>query len=121
MARFQFFLHRYSQHTNTYVCFVNYDKAYDRIHWSRLLHTRTLRRVVIDWRNRRLIGKLHMGQKTQVRISGEYSESGNVDKGVIQGCPLSPLFSNIYIEEIVRSSTSSTIPVQSNQIGRASC
>ena len=70
---------------------------------------------MIDWRNRRLIGKLHMGQKTQVRISGEYSESGNVDKGVIQGCPLSPLFSNIYIEEIVRSSTSSTIPVQSNR------
>jgi len=68
----------------TYVCFVNYDKTFDRINWKRLLHTRALRRVEIDWRDRRLIGNLHMGQKMQVRTSGEYSESGKVDKGVRQ-------------------------------------
>src|SRR5678816_1970525 len=56
----------------------------------------------IDWRDRRLIGNLYMGQKMRIRIDGEYSEPGNVGRGVRQGCPLSPLLFNIYIEELVR-------------------
>src|SRR6218665_2768210 len=56
----------------------------------------------IDWRDRRLIGNLYMGQQMRVRIYGEYSEPGKVGRGVRQGCPLSPLLFNIYIEELVR-------------------
>ena len=56
----------------------------------------------IDWRDRRLIGNLYIGQKMRIRIDGEYSEPGNVGRGVRQGCPLSPLLFNIYIEELVR-------------------
>src|SRR6218665_2224573 len=63
-----------------------------------------LRRMGIDWRDRRLIGNLYMGQHIRVRIDGEYSEPGKVGRGVRQGCPLSPLLFNIYmyIEELVR-------------------
>ena len=56
----------------------------------------------IDWRDRRLIGNLYIGQKVRIRIDGEYSETGKVSRGVRQGCPLSPLLFNIYIEELVR-------------------
>src|SRR6218665_775786 len=65
-----------------------------------ILHA--LRRMGIDWRDRRLIGNLYMGQQMRVRIDGECSEPGKVGRGVRQGCPLSPLLFNIYIEELVR-------------------
>ena len=85
---------------DVYICFVDYEKAFDRVEWRRLLHA--LRRMGIDWRDRRLIGNLYMGQQMRVRIDGEYSEPGKVGRGVRQGCPLSPLLFNIYIEELVR-------------------
>jgi Reverse transcriptase (RNA-dependent DNA polymerase) len=85
---------------NVYICFVDYEKAFDRVNWRKLLNA--LRRMGIDWRDRRLIGNLYMGQKVRVRIEGEFSEPGKVGRGVRQGCPLSPLLFNIYIEELVR-------------------
>src|SRR6218665_1734441 len=80
---------------DVYICFVDYEKAFDRVEWRRLLHG--LRRMGIDWRDRRLIENLYMGQQMRVRIDGEYSEPGKVGRGVRQGCPLSPLLFNIYI------------------------
>src|SRR6218665_3169629 len=85
---------------DVYICFVDYEKAFDIVEWRRLLHA--LRWMGIDWRDRRLIGNLYMGQQMRVRIDGEYSELGKVGRGVRQGCPLSPLLFNIYIEELVR-------------------
>src|SRR3984885_14147392 len=83
-----------------YICFVDYEKAFDRVDWKKLMQA--LRRVGVDWRDRRLIGNLYMGQKVRIRIDGEYSEQGVVGRGVRQGCPLSPLLFNIYIEEIIK-------------------
>ena len=61
-----------------------------------------LRRMGVDWKERRLIGNLYMGQRVKIRIDGEYSEPGRIGRGVRQGCPLSPILFNIYIELIVR-------------------
>ena len=33
---------------DVYICFVDYEKAFDRVEWRRLLHA--LRRMGIDWR-----------------------------------------------------------------------
>ena len=43
-----------------------------------------------------------MGQKVRIRIEGECSEPGVIGRGVWQGCPLSPILFNIYIEEMMR-------------------
>src|ERR1043165_3207476 len=85
-----------------YICFVDYEKAFDRVDWKKLM--RILRRIGVDWRERRLIGNLYMGQRVKIRIDGEFSQPATIGRGVRQGCPLSPILFlfNIYIEEIVR-------------------
>ena len=83
-----------------YICFVDYEKAFDRVNWCRLM--RALERIGIDWKDRRLIKNLYMGQTVMIRIDGINSKPGKIGKAVRQGCPLSPLLFNIYIEEIVR-------------------
>jgi len=41
---------------DVYICFVDYEKAFDRVEWRRLLHA--LRWMGKDWRDRTLIGNL---------------------------------------------------------------
>ncbi|PGH37471.1 MAG: hypothetical protein CRN43_21000, partial [Candidatus Nephrothrix sp. EaCA] len=89
-----------------YICFVDYEKAFDRVDWKKLINA--LRRMGVDWRERRLIGNLYLGQKVRIRIEGEYSEPGLIGRGVRQGCPLSPLLFNIYIEELIREALEDT-------------
>ena len=84
---------------DAYVCFVDYEKAFDRVDWKKLM--RVLRRLGVDYRDRRLIGNLYMGQSFTVRIEGEDSEAGIIGRGTRQGCPLSPLLFNIYIQELL--------------------
>jgi len=62
-----------------------------------------LRRMGVDWRDRRLIGNLYMGQKIRVKIEGEFSEPGSIGKGVRQRCPLSYTVQPIYRRTSPRS------------------
>jgi len=62
---------------------------------------RVLRRLGVDYRGRRLIENLYMGQTFTVRIEEEDSDPGIIGRGTRQGCPLSPLLFNIYIQEVL--------------------
>ena len=44
---------------DVYVCFVDYEKAYDRVNLVKLLEV--LKSIGVDWRDRRLIERLYMG------------------------------------------------------------
>jgi len=55
-----------------------------------------------------LIANLYLGQKVRVRIEGEYSEPRLIGRGVRQGCPLSGLLFNTYIEELKRETLENT-------------
>ena len=46
------------------ICFIDWQKAFDRVNWTKLMQI--LKRTGIDWRERRLIGKLYMDQKVKV-------------------------------------------------------
>ena len=46
------------------VCFIDWQKAFDRVNWTKLMQI--LKRIGIDWRERRLISKLYVDQRVKV-------------------------------------------------------
>jgi len=60
-----------------------------------------LKDIGVDWRDRNLIAKLYLGQRAVVRIDGELSGYCIIRQGVRQGCPLSPLLFNLYIQYVI--------------------
>ena len=63
-----------------FVCFVDFEKAFDRIDWVMML--KTLKNMGVDWRDRRLILNLYMNQKAIVKIQQEVSEEGEIGRVV---------------------------------------
>jgi hypothetical protein len=88
------------EHDNdVFICFVDFEKAFDRVDWIKLLQI--LKNVGVDWRDRRLIANLYVHQKAVVRVGNETSEESEIGRGVRQGCCMSPLLFNIYIEAVM--------------------
>ena len=48
----------------------------------------------------KFIEQLYLSSKACVRVDGELSESFSIEKGVRQGCPLSPILFNLFINDI---------------------
>lgn len=83
-----------------YVCFVDFEKAFDRVNWVMMMEI--LRDLEVDWKDRRLIRQLYMRQTAVVRVEGEDSLPAEIGRGVRQGCPLSPLLFSIYAEAMMK-------------------
>ena len=62
------------------ICFVDFEKAFDRINWVKMLEI--LKNIGVDWRDRRLIMNLYMNQTSVVKIQQEFSEEGEIGRGV---------------------------------------
>ena len=61
-----------------------------------------IERLGIDGKDLRLIRNLYYDQKAAIRIMGELGEWVDIQKGVRQGCILSPDLFNLYSEEALR-------------------
>src|SRR6476619_5049269 len=85
---------------NVYICFVDFEKAFDRVNWEKMM--KVLQSIGVDWRDRRMISELYMHQEAVVRIAGGESDLGIIGRGVRQGCPLSPLLFSIYAEMMMK-------------------
>ena len=83
-----------------YVCYVDYEKAFDRVNWVKMMEI--LRDIGVDWRDRRLIKNLYMQQTASVRVGDVLTEACVIGRGVRQGCTLSPLLFNLYDEAMKR-------------------
>ena len=83
-----------------YTCFMDYSKAFDRIHHATLIEC--LEKIGVDGRDIRIIENLYWHQKAAIRIESELSPFTSICRGVRQGCVLSPYLFNIYTEFIFR-------------------
>ena len=83
-----------------FACFIDLRKAYDSIHHEALFYK--LNKNGINGSFLTLIKDLYAKTKCAVKINGKRTDFFNYSKGVRQGCPLSPLLFNIFINGIVK-------------------
>jgi len=69
------------------------------VSWEKLFQT--LQRVGVDYKDRLLIYNLYRHQTAEIRI-GDKSASAKIRKGIRQGCPMSPMLFNIYVEQPIK-------------------
>ena len=69
-----------------YICFVDFEKAFDRVNWLKMMMI--LREIGVNWRDRRMISELYMNQEAVVRAAGGESDPGVIGRVVRQRCPL---------------------------------
>ena len=85
---------------SAYITFIDYSKAFDSVIHSFLMdimQTMGFPRHIMS-----LIVSLYKNQKATIRWNGDNCEPFNIEKGVRQGCILSPHLFNIYTEHIMR-------------------
>ena len=88
-----------------YTCFIDYSKAFDRIHHQQLIDC--LEKIGMDGKDIRIIANLYWMQKAAIRVGDELSDYTEIKRGVRQGCVLSPYLFNIYTEFIFRENSDS--------------
>jgi len=62
------------------LCFIDWQKAFDRVDWTKLLEI--LRNIVVNWRERRLIRNLYMGQRVKLHLNQGETDSVQIGRGV---------------------------------------
>ena len=90
---------RIKKNKPTFMAFVDLEKAFDNVDWNKLFEI--LKMTRIKYRERRVIYNLYKNQTAVIRVEGHEREA-IVQKGVRQGCSLSPLLFNLYIEQAVK-------------------
>ena len=82
-----------------YVCFVDFEKAFDSV-WHKGLFKK-LHDYGIHGNSLNLIIDLYAKTKCSIKSGNHITEFFNYEKGVRQGCPLSPLLFNLFINDLV--------------------
>ncbi len=82
------------------ICFIDYAKAFDCVHWSALWLV--MKDMGISEHIISIIRALYENGQMNVRINQQTSKNFKTNKGVRQGCILSPVLFNLYGEYIMR-------------------
>ena len=88
------------KHKKIYVCYIDYKKAFDRVYHTLLMEV--LSHNEIDAKDVRLIMNLYWQQTASIQTDDGQSSSFPIERGVRQGCVLSPSLFNMYTEEIFK-------------------
>ncbi|CAG9841161.1 unnamed protein product [Diabrotica balteata] len=90
-----------------YLCFVHFEKAFDKVQHKKLVDI--LKSKNIDSRDLKIISNLYWNQTAKVRVDSQYTENIKIQRGVRQGCVLSPLLFNVYSEAVFQEALSDSI------------
>ena len=85
---------------NLFVCYIDYAKAFDRVKHTKLLEVMT--EAGIPHHERKLIVELYWNQTARVRTTAGTTENIKIERGVRQGCILSPSLFNLYSEYLLK-------------------
>jgi len=100
---------RKNDNKETYLAFLDLKKAYDSVPIGNILYK--LDALGIRGKCYQFIKNLYLTSKASVKIDDQYSESFNIMKGVRQGCPLSPILFNLFINDIFNDFSELGIPL----------
>lgn len=85
---------------NVYVCFIDFEKAFDRVHHDPLF--KYMEETGLDNYDIRLLKYLYYNQVASVQVGDNHTQKLPIKRGVRQGCVLSPSLFNLYSEEIFK-------------------
>ena len=83
---------------STFVCFVDFRKAYDNV--NRSLMWDKLRQIGINGKMYNNLRAIYDYVKCSVRINGHHTDWFNVNAGLKQGCLLSPILFNLFVNDL---------------------
>ena len=92
-------LRAFIREQSVYIEFIDLEKAFDNINWEIMF--KNLKQAGIKFRKGRLIYNLYQNQMAIINIGDEEREA-KIKKGVRQGCLLSPVIFNLYLERAIK-------------------
>src|SRR3989441_829032 len=97
-----------------YLCFVDYQKAFDRVRHDKLVEV--MEKAGKPNLERSLIINLYWRQHAAVRWDGEVSREVDVERSVRQGCVMSPTLFNLYSEFMIKEAMENVEGIKFNGI-----
>ena len=82
-----------------YICFIDFVKAFDRVSHCKLIQI--MKEIGIPTEETNIITNLYFNQKAKVRCDNGMTDAFQMEKGVRQGCILSPILFNLYSEKLM--------------------
>ena len=86
------------------LCFIDYAKAFDRVNHGKLMEV--LAKAGIPSHERRLVCEIYWNQSAKVKLTSGTTEDIRIQRGVRQGCILSPPLFNLYSEYLLQEAIS---------------
>lgn len=89
------------QQKNIFLCFIDFEKAFDKVNHDKLIEC--LENKGLDKNDINIIKELYWNQKAIMRTHVGDTDEIDIQRGVRQGCVLSPLLFNLYSDNIFNS------------------
>lgn len=99
---------RTSRGQHTYVLFHDIKKAYDTVWLDGLLYK--LHHKGVQGQIWRMIRNMYKSARSAPRLDGVMGDSYAIHQGVAQGCPMSPILFDVFIDELIESLSSPDLP-----------